>query len=532
MMNNKRLNLLALLCFFLIHNFIWGTSIEVSGSVSGNWNVDTVNVVGDIEITQSNILNIDEGVTVIFQGPYLLKVKGCLKALGSFENPILFSVSDTTGFHNDTITAGGWKQIRIENLSPEVDTTQISYCNFEYGKAVAEDSIHGYGGAICIRNTNRVSISNCNFKNNYAYFNGGAVYLENASIRVINNSFYKNRCGQSQIYYGYGGGMCIDHSEAIIEHNYFSRNSSTGIGGGLCVRFDDCLIVHNIFEDNFSALGGGFGILHIDTCDNVISNNLVINNSSQFFGAGISNGDCSPTYLNNTIVNNNCIGGGGGFYCKDSVVPILFNNIIYGNTQYGGEINQVYLWDNLSQPNFYYNDIQGGILNFDGTGGNDFKGKYVNNIDQDPLFEENTYFPTLLSPCINSGSVDTIGMMIPEFDLAGKTRIIDDTIDMGAYERQVSSSIINDEVNNISSFQIYPNPANREVQIDFELLGSDKITLFITNIKGIPLGIIYEKNIQAGHHKLNYDLNNLTSGSYIFALQTSKALLTRTVIKK
>lgn len=531
-MNNKIIVLLALLCWVLIHNNVWGSSIEVSGNVSGNWNVDTVYVVGNIEVEPSEILNINEGVKVIFQGPYFFKIEGCLVALGSLEHPILFSMADTTGFHNDTISDGGWKNIRIENLSQMTDTTQMSYCNFEYGKAIAEDSIHGYGGAICIRNTNRVSISNCNFKNNYAYFNGGAIYLENASIRVIGNSFDNNRCGQPQIYYGYGGGMCVDSSEAIIKHNYFSQNSSTGIGGGLCVRFTDCLIIHNIFDNNFSALGGGFGILHIDTCNFVISNNLVINNGSQFFGAGISNGDCSPTYLNNTIINNNCIGGGGGFYCKDSVVPILSNNIIYGNTQYGGEINQVYLWDNLSQPNFYYNDIQGGILNFAGTGGADFTGKYINNIDQDPLFEDNTYFPGLLSPCINSGNPDTAGMMIPEFDLDGKTRIVDDTIDMGTYEKQISSSIFNYKDNNIGFLQVYPNPASSNIQIDIEILDSDDITFFITNIKGIIIEKIYRKEMQAGHHKLNWDLENFNSGIYIFSLQTSKALLTRRFIKK
>jgi len=42
-------------------------------------------VISDIEIAQSEILNIGEGVTIIFQGPYSLQVKGCLKALGSFE---------------------------------------------------------------------------------------------------------------------------------------------------------------------------------------------------------------------------------------------------------------------------------------------------------------------------------------------------------------------------------------------------------------------------------------------------------------
>jgi len=531
-MNKKLLSLFFLLCLIFTPKFILATSIEVSGGVSGNWNVDTVNVVGDIEIVQSEILSINEGVTVLFQGPFFFRIEGCLKALGSIENPILFSISDTIGFYNDTIIAGGWKQIRIENQSPSLDSTLIQYCNFEYGKAVAEDSIHGYGGAICIRNSSRVSIINCHFMNNYAYFNGGAIYLENANIIVRDNIFENNRCGQPQIYYGYGGGMCIDSSEAIIEHNYFSQNSSTGIGGGLCIRFIDSPVYHNIFEENFSALGGGFGILHIDNCNSVISNNLIVNNGALFFGAGISNNNCSPTYINNTIVDNNCIGGGGGFYCKDSVVPELINNIIYGNTQYGGEINQVYLWDNLSQPNFYYNDIQGGTLDFDGTGGADFRGKYINNIDLDPLFENGLYVPALLSPCINTGSFDTVGMMIPEFDLAGKSRIVDDTIDMGSFEKQASSGIFDDEAGNISSFQVYPNPATLKVQIYFELSVSESIVLFITDMNGVTLEEICSSKIPDGAHKLIWDLKEYMSGSYIFVMQSSKELLSRTVIKK
>jgi len=203
--------------------------------------------------------------------------------------------------------------------------------------------------------------------------------LENASIKICNNHFENNSCGQIFVYYGYGGGICSDWGEPLIKHNTFFGNTSTGIGGGLCVRFSDCLVSHNVFDSNYSALGGGFGILHIVTCNFVISNNLFTQNDALFFGAAISNGDCSPTYINNTITDNHCSGGGGGFYCKDSVVPVLYNNIIYGNTQFGGEINQVYLWDLLSQPDFYFNNIEGGKESFYGTGGSAYYGEYEND---------------------------------------------------------------------------------------------------------------------------------------------------------
>lgn len=532
MLKNKVCILLAVIGFFSAQGLIRASSIEVSGRVSGSWKVDTVNVVGDIEIKPSEFLQIEEGVTVLFQGAYFFRVRGCLKALGSQEKPILFTISDTTGFQNDTIAKGGWKQIRIENLVVDEDSTRINYCHFEYGKAVTEDSIHGYGGAICIRNANRVSVTHCEFKNNYAYFSGGAVYIENASIRLSDNYFEYNRCGQPDLYYGYGGGLCADSSAAIIEKNYFRQNTSTGIGGGLCVRFSDGPVKHNVFEENYSALGGGFGMLHIDTCRFVISNNLVIDNTAEFFGGGISNGDCSPTYINNTILNNSCSVGGGGFYCKDSVVPVLINNIIFGNTQYGGEINQVYLWDNLSQPHFYHNNIQGGVAAFAGSGGVDFFGKYVNNIDQVPLFENNSFVPALLSPCVNSGSLDTAGMMIPAFDLAGNRRIVSDTIDIGALEQQASLDIFNDHISNVRFLQVYPNPANSTVQIEFELAGADHIALSVADLKGVIIDKIYEKHMEAGNHKINRDLKAYPSGTYVILLRTSDGLVTHTLIKK
>jgi parallel beta-helix repeat protein len=236
--------------------------------------------------------------------------------------------------------------------------------------------------------------------------------------------------------------------------------------------------------------------------------------------------------MNNTIVDNSCTGGGGGFYCKDSVVPVLINNIIYSNIQYGGEINQVYLWDNLSQPHFYHNNIQGGIAAFAGSGGNDFTGKYVNNIDQDPLFEEDSYVPSLLSPCVNSGRLDTLGLMIPDFDLSGNKRIVADTIDMGAFEQQEVLGIFKTNVKDISFLQVYPNPVCGKVQIEFELLSPEYIELYVTDMWGNKHEKLCEKEMANGRHKLSYDLKGYPSSNYLIVLKTGKASQARIIIKK
>ncbi len=528
-MKNLQLSILLFLNFLPAQ--VHADSIEVSGIVSGTWNVDTVNVVGNIQIREVETLEIAPGTDVIFRGEFYFEIKGSLKAIGTENHPIFFTINDTTGFHNDTIPDGGWKQLRIENIAPSVDSTILRYCDFSFGKAVAPDSIHGYGGAVCIRNANNIAIQNCNFRNNYAYYNGGAVYLEEASIKITGNHFESNRCGQTFAYYGYGGGICSDWSDPIITHNFFTLNSSTGVGGGLCVRFSDCLVSHNIFDENFSAIGGAFSILHIDTCHQAISNNLVINNGSAFFGAGISTHNCSPLYVNNTVCNNHCIGGGGGFYCKDSVAPELFNNIFYGNTQYGGESNQVYLWDLLAQPHFYYNNIEGGCENFDGTGGVAYSGNYENNMDEDPMFGTENYFPELTSPCVNSGTPDTAGLMIPQHDLARFSRIVGGLIDIGAYENQDPVFLPEPHLINFQISDPNPNPATGFTNFSLTLHKPQHIQIRIVDASGQLVETLTDRKYVAGKHEITWVTKPfLASGNYFAFISSNKQSLVKKII--
>lgn len=513
----KNILLVALIALLISFNLIIkAQTIEVSGIVSGIWDIDTVKVVDNIQVREVETLLIFPGVHVIFQGEYFLDIQGCVKASGSEMNPIIFTIADTTGFHNDTLPDGGWKNIRLENINPSVDSTIFSFCHFEYGKAVSSDSIYGYGGALCIRNSIKISIENCTFQSNYAYYNGGAVYLKNSSIRVYNNTFNSNRCGQTFAYYGYGGGLCTDGGKPNIYYNTFEENTSTGIGGGLCVRFADCMVTHNIFKNNFSALGGGFGILHIPVCNFVISNNLFIQNGAEFFGAAISNGDCSPTYVNNTITDNHCFGGGGGFYCKDSVVPVLHNNIIYGNTQFGGEVNQVYLWDLLSQPNFYYNNIEGGKENFYGTGGTGFFGEYENNIDENPLFVSGEFSILPESPCVNVGNPDTTNLFVPEIDIAGQARIAHERIDIGAYENQEPLIIMPARMGSSFHITISPNPSKHKLKFTFELVESAAVEINLKSLNGKRVFQIYNGHTNTGNHSIEWNFESLALPNEIY----------------
>ena len=89
------------------------------------------------------------------------------------------------------------------------------------------------------------------------------------------------------------------------------------------------------------------------------------------------------------------------------------------------------LWDNSIPAidgfvSATYSDIQEGLAG-------------VGNLNLNPLFDGSGNYPFALtddSPCVNSGTPDTTGLNLPEYDLAGNLRIYGERIDMGAYENQ------------------------------------------------------------------------------------------------
>lgn len=473
------------------------TILQVSGDVSGNWDADTVWVTDHLLVPNNQILTINSGVKVIFDGHYIFKVAGQLVAHGLENDSISFFVSDTTGLYNLDNNEGSWGGLWFEYSSPSNDSSTFEFCQFKYGKAVSADSIYRYGGAVCLRNFSRLRFSNCSFSNNIAYKNGGAIYCRDSNIKIEQCDFINNAAGTS-LDYGYGGAVCLEYSYAKVYRNYFRQNSSTGVGGGLSFEYSTPDIEANVFYDNYSALGGGLGCIRSKEGQSIV-NNLFENNASTFFGGGVAFLEANVLFTNNTVVNNASMFG-GGLYINAEAKPIIKNCIVWNNTISSVEGPQVYIYDVYSAPEFYYNNIEGGFEDFSGSGVGNYLGVYENNMDLDPQFVGNGDFPYSLSgssPCINSGTPDTLGLLLPVKDLVGNTRIMDEQLDMGCYENQGSSGTQNTFFDDIDLF-VSPNPM------------SNYSTFNLSNTKLSPHAklIIYNSN---GSQVKTFDIEHKTS---------------------
>lgn len=531
--NTKRLTYLCLnlkIIFMKIILFIIGflfsaycvqaQNIEVSGMQSGTWDSDTVLVVGNTIVPAGEQLTIEPGTNVIFRDCFTLLVEGSLKAIGTVEDSILFTIKDTLGFSLLTSPKGGWGGIEIKAQN-ESDSTLFQYCFMSYGKA-SGDSINCNGGAICINSSNKVSLKNCHFSNNYSYISGGAVFVHKSNILVKDCLFTENRAGGGFEYYGYGGGLCFLHCNPIVYGTEFYRNFSVGLGGGMSLDDCDAEVTNCIFGFNSSVIGGGMGLLRSYNLTKSYSNILAYGNYAMHFGGGVSCAEASPTFNNFTITDNYCIMGGGLFINYGSV-PIITNCIIHGNHTHhtSGDFfgGQVWIWDVDSRPEFRNCNIEGDTTLFGGH--KPFKGIYDNNIDADPLFVlspdvvdltndsifvvgfECDYHLTDESPCVDAGSSDLEGLHVPETDLQMIERIKNGRIDLGAYE--FSGVAINEIFGSNMNFdlKILPNPLTINSQCAFNMQQSDFVSINIYNMKGQSVWNCELGKLAEGNHSIS-----------------------------
>lgn len=533
----------TIICFTLalVSFDLCSQTIFVSGNIDSNttWNVDTVKIIGNVDVQQGIVLSVEPGTYIESQGYFRINVNGSIRARGTLADSIVFTVHDTTGFWQDTYSlTGGWEGLNIKNDQSTPDTSIFEYCRIQYGKKYSTngDNIEGAGinandyGTLIIKN----SLLRCNMVINHEYTGpvvskGGAVYCNNVNTVLIRgNSFIRNRS------FDRGGAIYIGYQcQSDISDNIFIKNKAwnqkfvSGVmvswGSGAAIATDDPegpspVISNNYCFNNFTVSG----IIHTRNLNGLVFNNLICNN----FGIGID-----ATYFfsqvrifNNTIVNNDTHSGGIFLYSR----PIIYNNIIWGNKSFPGEIvDQIQLLTGVPQlhPVLSYNSLQYGN---GGTGSINTYPEFVDpsegfGIEYDGSEADWSLLDT--SPCINAGTPDTSGLFLPTYDINLEQRIYGAGIEMGAYENQhVIVGLNNAET---TTALIYPNPVNDLIFIEFS--GVDKINDIILLT---PEGRIVENiSIENQIDRIKIALPQLAARFYLLRItQTNGQVVSRKII--
>ncbi len=82
-------------------------------------------------------------------------------------------------------------------------------------------------------------------------------------------------------------------------------------------------------------------------------------------------------------------------------------------------------------------------------------------------------------------------------------------------------------------YQNYPNPFNSSTIIKFQILNEGNVNISLYNILGEKLKILSNEYKSAGSHSIIFSSENLTSGVYIYTLETNNKVLSKklTIIK-
>jgi predicted outer membrane repeat protein len=482
-------------------------------------NADTVKVISNFTIPDNVTLTILPGTVVEFQGDYNIRVRGTLKAIGNTQDSIQFTAPDTLT---------NW-EIDLYYITPNNDSSIFSFCVFEKS--------NGQLAPLEMIFSDKVRISNCYFRNNNT--NQAVIFFWGSNIMLENTYFVNNHAKYS------GGALYITHkSLATIRNNIFYMNSAENSGGAIHCQdsASSPTIVNNWICNNYTDNGtcgpadGGGAIRVKNGATPYIGNNIIANNYSGMTGGAI---DClyngNAIIENNTIVNNDCNSFGGGIYMFQAN-PIINNNIIWGNTRLNTMIdNQIGIFTDDSEPDITFSCIQGDTADFWTANGVTYTGLYQNNISTSPQFVSPSLgsglsYDGLLadwnlnpnSPCINAGSPTTYSLL-PSTDIGGNQRISGGTIDIGAYESTINTSI--SEFNN-SKINVYPNPTSGIVYLDLSNADSE-ITLQVLSVDGRIIKTF--KGIYASN--LTIDLSDEANGLYFFNISSNKHYKTFKIAK-
>ncbi|PJA07316.1 MAG: hypothetical protein COX70_07285 [Flavobacteriales bacterium CG_4_10_14_0_2_um_filter_32_8] len=83
---------------------------------------------------------------------------------------------------------------------------------------------------------------------------------------------------------------------------------------------------------------------------------------------------------------------------------------------------------------------------------------------------------------------------------------------------------IENEVELVSDFEIYPNPVTNNLSIDLSLTQQATVKVFVTDLLGKQISLITNETFPAGNNKLQWTPSNISNGIYLLNIKTNNSL--------
>ncbi|MEE3418592.1 MAG: Ig-like domain repeat protein, partial [Methanosphaera sp.] len=228
-----------------------------------------------------------------------------------------------------------------------------------------------------------LTIDNCNFTENIALVNGGAINIfeESDNVKMLNSNFTNNRVigynnSDNSRWYGDGGAICFNKTStnALIDNSIFINNTVNANGGAIMWKGEYGNITNSKFYNNSAPYAAG--ALRLDGSHVVVNNTLFDGNydskGNYSWGSAIY---LTGNYTNITYSNfTNNYNSNNGTIAISGSNEMLENNIFINNSAYNG--GAVYIRKN-ENVTFDYNTFTKN--NAGNNGGAVFISDHANN---------------------------------------------------------------------------------------------------------------------------------------------------------
>lgn len=268
----------------------------------------------------------------------------------------------------------------------------------------------------------------------------GMTMIDNLELRSLSGrdqtaidgqSLYRGMYLNTGMVHGFTFKYCVDDANfqkgagvlmagpALVSNCQFSFNVSRSYdGGGVWMGHPGAVLANSIVVSNRCQRWGG-GVA-IESSGPNLRNCLIAWNQSPQSGGGISVYNAKPRLLNCTIFGNSATNSGGGIWYDQVGAQVgLTNCIVESNTAPVGP--HIYGVSGQFAPGY---SCAPSLTN--GVAG---------NITNPPAFRNPSAGDLRLtrgSPCFNAGT--NLGEAVGDRDLDGNPRVVNFTVDMGAYE--------------------------------------------------------------------------------------------------
>ena len=357
------------------NSFVENTASDVGGAlrIEGNDNTFSNNVFeknlaqskhgGGVSVVGDNIKLINNA----FSNNFAYHDGGAIIIQGASSDGLgLKPYVSNNNFINNIASFGGAISLLAKDPT-------ISYNFFQSNKAIIHeknDNKIGVGGAFRITGLGSTSglVANNTFLDNYVDTSGGAIYINDNNILIMENLFINSTARD-----GAGGAIYAVGSNTDILKNNITISKAGGLGGGIYLRGKDAELSDNTVAETYSKTNGGG--MYLEEANNALLKNNNYHNTiaDGMAGALLFKGSDSDI-TNNIFVQNiakGSKGGGGSIYLVGNKIKLSEN--LFNNTESEITIGGAVRWtgdDGTITKNIFDNNIASSGYGIYGQGNN------------------------------------------------------------------------------------------------------------------------------------------------------------------